>query len=180
MRRVQQIQTAMGVPVLGCLLAGALLSGNPAGAQVTGLEANVIVLEKAAQSACPSCTPGDPRLLLPKAAAAIRIDVNESDDALTVQVIPLKASDLKVAELKVDGVDAELGEGAWQVPRSKVKKAPKIEMVLDDGQALSFKPQHRPNQGPVGGLILPKKEDQPRQNLSFHKKSFWADSLGRG
>ncbi len=85
-----------------------------------------------------------------------------------------------MSQLKVDGVDALLEDGAWRVARDRKskKKAPKIEIVLGDGQELSFKPQHRPYQGPVGGLIMPKTIEQPARDLSFHKKSFWADNLG--
>ena len=75
---------------------------------------------------------------------------------------------------------AELDEGRWKVQRSAKarKKAPKVEITCGDGQELVFKPQHRPHQGPVGGLIMSKKEETPEADLSFHKKSFWADSLG--
>ena len=104
----------------------------------------------------------------------------DEDGKLYVRVIPLLAKGLSVTQVTVDGVDAELLEGNWTVQRAAKtkKKAPKIEIVCEDGQALSFKPQHRPFQGPVGGVIMPKSEERPEADLKFHKKSFWADSLG--
>ncbi len=162
------------------VLALALLSAIAVDAQFSGAEGNTLALEKAAIRGCPGCDQDSPKLLISSAAAAIRIDLNDAGDALSVQVIPLKASEMSVSQLKVDGVDAQLEEGAWRVTRDQKmkKKAPRIEMILGDGQVLSFKPQHRPYQGPVGGLIMPKKDEQPERDLSFHKKSFWADSLG--
>ncbi len=181
MRRIRQSQETAAAKTAGLALAAlVLLSAGSAGAQLTGLESNVMAVEKAAIRGCSGCASEDPKQLISSAAAAIRIDLNDAGDALSVQVIPLKASQMSVSQLKVDGVDALLEDGAWRVKRDRKmkKKAPRIEIILGDGQELSFKPQHRPYQGPVGGLIMPKKDEQPEQELSFHKKSFWADSLG--
>lgn len=181
MRRVRRGRGSAPTKTVSlAVLALTLLSAGAAGAQVRGLESNVLVVEKAAQRGCPGCSPDDPRLLISSAAAAIRIDLNDAGDAMSVQVICLKAAEMPVSRLKVDGVDAQLEDGAWRLARDRKmkKKAPRIEMILDDGQVLSFKPQHRPHQGPVGGLIMPKDDEQPAHDLRFHKKSFWADSLG--
>lgn len=181
MRRLRLGRASSSATRIGLTgLALTLLASVALRAQVTGLEANVIVLEKAAQNSCPGCGADDPKLLISKAAAAIRIDMNDAGDTLLVQVIPLNTSRMAVAQLKVDGVGARLEDGAWWVERAAKmrKKAPRIEILCADGQELSFKPQHRPHQGPVGGLILPQDENQPEKGLRFHKKSFWADSLG--
>lgn len=160
-------------------LALAVLPAGTVEAQVTGLESNILVLEKAAQRGCPTCAPDDPRLLISKASAAIRIDQEAGGD-LWIQVIPILAPAMPIARITVDGVEARLEEGRWRVQRAAktIKKSPRIEITCDNGQELVFKPQHRPHQGPVGGLIMPRKEDQPNAELSVHKKSFWADSLG--
>lgn len=180
MLRFEKESLTVGAAAMTIVLGLVLLLPVPASAQVRGLEANVKVLEKAAQGSCPGCPPDDPRRLIGEAAAAIRITKGDAGDALLIQVIPLEFDALSVSELSVDGEAATFADGVWQVPRSAkmLKKVPKIEVTLDDGQALNFKPQHRPSQGPVGGLILPKNEEQPEANLYFHKKSFWADSLG--
>ena len=159
------------------VLALVVFAAGFAGAQV--LDMDVKVLENAALRKCKTCAAGDPELLISEASAAIRMD-QDDDGKLFIRVIPLRAKGLSVSQITVDGVEAELDEGNWTVRRAAKtkKKAPKIEVVLDDGQALSFKPQHRPFQGPVGGLIMPKSEERPEADLSFHKKSFWADSLG--
>ena len=162
------------------LLVSTLLHPAPAAAQTTGVESNVLALEKAAMRPCRACSATDPKLLITYASAAIRMDQEDDGDTLYIQVIPLKAKGFSVSEIQVDGVAAELAEGRWVVerPAKARKKSPKVEITCGDGQELTFKPQHRPHQGPVGGLIMPKKDEAPEADLSFHKKSFWADSLG--
>ncbi len=181
MRRLQRSPgTAPAIASGLALLALTPLSAGPAGAQITGLESNVLALEKAAIRPCRACSPDDPKRLIPVASAAIRLDQEDDGNLLSIRVIPLLAKAMSVSQIIVDGVEAQLDEGRWQVqrPANKRKKAPKIEITCDDGQELVFKPQHRPHQGPVGGLIMSKTEERPEAELKFHKKSFWADSLG--
>ncbi len=168
----------MGTAVLALALAAGVAEAQHRG--LGGMQANIIVLEKAALRGCPGCSPNDPRLLISQASAVIRMDQEAGEDRLSIQVIPLLAPEISISRITVDGVAAELDEGLWQVkrPAKARKKVPKIEITCDDGQELTFKPQHRPFQGPVGGLIMPKSAEHPEADLSFHKKSFWADGLG--
>ncbi len=184
MRYLKSARRTLPAATMGAVaLALALLAAGVAEAQhrgLGGMQANVIVLEKVALRGCPGCSPNDPKLLLPQASAAIRMDQDKDEDWLSIQVIPLKAPELSIARIKVDGVEARLDDGLWQVkrPAKTRKKPPKIEITCDDGQELFFKPQHRPFQGPVGGVIMPGSAEHPEAELSFHKKSFWADGLG--
>lgn len=181
MRRVHRSRRIVSAPAMVAgVLALTLFSAGALEAQLRGLESNVLILERASQRGCKGCRPDDPKVLITQASAAIRMDQEEGGDLLSIQVIPLLAKELSISRIAVDGVEAKFDQGLWQVKRSAKtrKKAPKIEITCEDGQELRFKPQHLPRQGPVGGLIMPKSEERPQAELSFHKKSFWADSLG--